>query len=383
MTPPTPLGLYIHWPYCTRICPYCDFNVYRPRDEGGALFEAMRADLAAWREITGRRELVSLHFGGGTPSLMSADQIGRLIEDAARLFGLAPDAEIGLEANPNESGRFADFAAAGVNRFSVGVQSFDDDALAFLGRDHDAKGAREALDRAMAAAPRVSADLIYALEGRGPAHWRSDLETALASGVGHLSAYQLTIEPGAAFSRREARGERLAANDEAGADLFEMTQSLAAGAGLAAYEISNHARTRADQSRHNRLYWDGGDWIGIGPGAHSRIGSARAGGRLMSEAVRRPGEYAAAVAETGTGSPESVRLSAGDEAAERILMGLRVSDGLDRDALMAATGLDVDTSALSRLADEGWVSLAGRRVALAPKARLFADRISGELVPDS
>ena len=188
------LGLYLHWPYCSRICPYCDFNVYRARGDDDALLAAILSDMADWREKTGARALASLHFGGGTPSLMRPDWIGRVIETADRLWGLAEDAEIGLEANPGDQARFAGIAAAGVQRLSLGVQSFDDTVLATLGRDHDGDQSLAAIDTALAAFPRVSVDMIYAQSGQDVAAWSAELKRALASGAGHVSAYQLTIE---------------------------------------------------------------------------------------------------------------------------------------------------------------------------------------------
>lgn len=204
---PVPLGLYIHWPYCARICPYCDFNVYKAgREEAGPLYEALLADLALWRDLTGPRPLASIHFGGGTPSLMAPQHIEGLIGAAERLFGLEPDAEIGLEANPAELARFGDIARAGVGRLSIGMQALDDGALKRLGRDHDVALALNAFDSARNLFARVSADLIYAREGQGPADWKAELSAMLARAPDHLSLYQLTIEPGTAFDRQLARG---------------------------------------------------------------------------------------------------------------------------------------------------------------------------------
>jgi oxygen-independent coproporphyrinogen-3 oxidase len=370
------LGLYVHWPYCARICPYCDFNVYRPKDEGDALLAAMLDDMEAWRRRTGARRLASLHFGGGTPSLMRPDQLAAVIGTADRLWGLEEGAEIGLEANPKDMAGFAGMAGAGVNRLSLGVQSFDDAALAALGRDHDGPMARRAIDAAQAAFSRVSIDMIYARAGQTAADWESELRHALATGVGHLSPYQLTIETGTAFGKRAARGERLAAPPDFAADLFELTQAVCEAEGLPAYEISNHARSRADRSAHNRLYWEGGDWIGIGPGAHGRIGRASAGGRIATEAARRPADYVrSAVRHT-----EDV-LEPADETAERILMGMRLGEGLDLAELAAATGATVDPAGLERMQRQGLVERAGSRVRLTPAGRLLADGVSAELVP--
>lgn len=370
------LGLYVHWPYCARICPYCDFNVYRPKDEGDTLLAAILADMEYWRGRTGARPLASLHFGGGTPSLMRPDQLAAIIDMADRLWGYEAGAEIGLEANPKDMAGFAGMAAAGLNRLSLGVQSFDDTALAALGRDHDGMMARRAIDAALAAFPRISIDMIYARAGQTAADWEAELREAIATGAGHISPYQLTIETGTAFGKRTQRGEELAAPPDFAADLFELTQAVCAAEGLPAYEISNHARSRADQSVHNRIYWEGGEWIGVGPGAHGRIGRAGAGGRLATEALRRPADYIrTAPHHTEEG------LAPADETAERILMGMRLAEGLDLAHLSATTGAGLDPAGLERMQRQGFVERAGSRVRLTPAGRLLADGVSAELVP--
>lgn len=375
------LGLYVHWPFCARICPYCDFNVYRPKGQEGALLEAILADMSEWRRQTGPRPLASIHFGGGTPSLMSGAQIERVVTHAEALWGFDAQIEIGLEANPNNVDTFADFIAAGINRLSVGVQSLEDAALKTLGRDHDGPLARRAVERAMAVCERVSIDMIYARAGQSAASWEAELREVLAFGAGHISPYQLTIEADTAFGRRTRRGEQLDSPVDLAADLFELTHDICAAHGLAAYEISNHARSRQDQSRHNRLYWEGGDWIGVGPGAHGRLGSASATGRQACEAQARPKSYIDAVAASGSGLVTREQLSADDERAERILMGLRLSDGLDLAELQRKTGLTIDLDAFERLAGQGLVERSAGHVRLLPAGRIFADRISGELVP--
>ncbi|WP_417490239.1 radical SAM family heme chaperone HemW [Maricaulis sp.] len=377
------LGLYVHWPYCARICPYCDFNVYRPRGQDDALLDAILADMTGWRQRTGARPLASIHFGGGTPSLMTGARINRLIEHADQLWGFEDGAEIGLEANPNNIDNFADIIAAGVNRLSVGVQSLEDAALSQLGRDHDGALARRAIERAMSLCDRVSIDMIYARAGQTAASWEAELREILAFGASHLSPYQLTIEAKTAFGRRASRGEQLDSPVELAADLFDLTHDICDAHGLPAYEISNHARTVQDQSRHNRLYWEGGDWIGVGPGAHGRIGSAAGTGRLACEARAQPKAYIDAVAGAGSGLGATEQLSASDERAERILMGMRLDDGLDLEVLQRKTGLTIDIDALDRLGAQGLVEQRGARVRLLPAGRIFADRISGELVPDT
>ncbi|WP_394693320.1 radical SAM family heme chaperone HemW [Hyphobacterium sp.] len=375
----TALGLYIHWPFCARICPYCDFNVYRARGNDDALFEALLADLDHWAGQLSGRTLTSIHFGGGTPSLMSGRQIGQLIDRAQAGFGFEPDIEIGLEANPNDASRFEDFAAAGINRLSLGVQSFHDEALKALGRDHDGAASRAALDGALSVFDNVSIDLIYAREGQTERDWATELASALAAGLPHLSLYQLTIEPGTAFAKRVERGELTPPGDDLGERLYRLTQRMCREAGLVGYEISNHARPGAE-CRHNRLYWEGADWIGIGPGAHGRIGSAASGGRLSTETALRPADYTRRVAETGTGS-KAETLSALDEARERILMGLRIDGGLDLEHLKRATGQSVNAEELHRYTEQGWLTTTGSRLRFTDEGRLLADGIAAALCP--
>jgi oxygen-independent coproporphyrinogen-3 oxidase len=378
--PDIPLGLYVHWPYCARICPYCDFNVYRDRDRDTApLLDAMLADLQAWRERVGPRRLRSVHFGGGTPSLMAPGQIEAILEAAASLFGFEPGAEIGLEANPAEMERFEGLAGAGIERLSLGVQALDDESLTRLGRDHGARRALEALERAQALFTRVSIDLIYARQGQSLEDWSAELTRALGFGLDHLSLYQLTIEPGTAFARKVARGQLVPAEDDLAAQMYELTQSLTAAHGLDGYEVSNHARTQADRSAHNTLYWTGADWIGIGPGAHSRYGAPALGGRIGAAAERRPEAYIAGIAEGQAQTFEA--LSALEDAQERVLMGLRLKEGLDLDRLQALTGHGIDRRAAEGFAEDGLVTLDAGRVTLTQAGRLYADGIAAALAP--
>ena len=389
MTDPAPtdlgqaLGLYLHWPYCARICPYCDFNVYRPRGDDQALLAAILDDMADWRERTGPRPLASLHFGGGTPSLMKPDWIATVIERADQLWGLDARAEIGLEANPNDQARFAGIAAAGVRRLSLGVQSFDNAVLAALGRDHDGSGARTAIDLALAVFERVSVDMIYAHAGQTLAQWRAELGEALASGAGHVSAYQLTIEPGTAFGKRTERGETLAVDGDSAADLYELTGEMCEAAGFPAYEVSNHARSDADRSTHNRIYWEGGDWVGVGPGAHGRLGRSTEAARIATTAARGPADYMACVAASGSGVPDAGRetLSPHDDMVERAFLGLRVTDGLDLDHLAATTGCQPDQSGMTRMIEDGFLVRDGARLRLTAAGRLLADRVTREILP--
>ncbi len=376
LPPLPPLGVYIHWPYCTRICPYCDFNVVRDRgreDQKGALVAAILGDLAAHARLTGPRRLMSIFFGGGTPSLMAPEAVARLIAAARGLWTAADDLETSLEANPAdaEAGRFAALAAAGVNRLSLGVQSLDDRTLRVLGRDHDAAAARRAIATALAAFPRVSLDLIYALPGQTAAQWAAALAEAAAMGPEHLSPYQLTIEPGTAFDRAVRRGALRPPGADLAADLYETTQAVLEGAGFHAYEVSNHARGPAARSRHNLIYWRGQDYVGVGPGAHGRL--TLDGARHATAAPRGIGAYVASVGAGGTASPLE-RLTPRDAALERLLMGLRTDEGVPVNDLAA---LAIPGPRLAGL--EGLVHRAAGRLIATAAGRPVLDRVIAEL----
>jgi len=326
--PQNGFGVYVHWPFCARICPYCDFNVYRDRGVDAARWSAMLVrDLEYWAERTAGRKLQSLYFGGGTPSLAPLATIEAVIEACERFWGFESGPEITLEANPSsaELDRFASFSAAGINRLSLGVQSFDDSALKFLGRDHDGAQAERALDRALDVFRRVTADFIYARPGQTVDQWRAELSRAMATGLKHLSLYQLTIEPGTAFDRAVSKKRWAPADEDLSADLFEATQAMAAAAGLPAYEVSNHAAA-GEQSRHNMIYWRQGDYVGIGPGAHGRVRID--GARRATEAEKAPAAYLALVAASGCGAAANDPLTDEEILIERLSMGLRTLEGV-------------------------------------------------------
>ena len=344
-----PLAVYVHWPWCRRICPYCDFNVYKARDLPG-LVEAMARDLAARRETTGAREIVSVHFGGGTPSLMAPRDVERLLGAVDGLWGLPARAEVGLEANPHEisEDKMRAFAGAGVNRVSLGVQTFSDTGLARLGRDHDGAQARLATTVALRVLETVSLDLIFGWAGQDLAGWERDLETALALGVPHISAYQLMIEPGTAFARAEARGRSRAVGAALSADMYELAEGRLTAAGYGHYEVSNYARP-GWESRHNRAYWWGDDYLGIGPGAHGRI--AVGGTRLASVTPRKPADY------IEDPTPEFEPLDASEQAVEYALLGLRAREGIELDRYARLAGREPKLAGL-----DGLVEVAGRRL---------------------
>lgn len=317
------LGVYVHWPYCARICPYCDFNVYKNRKiDEAAWAKALTRDLEYWTARTKDRKLTSLYFGGGTPSLAPLSVIEAVIDACERLWGFLPNPEITIEANPTdaEQSLFSTFAKAGVNRLSLGVQSLRDDALHFLGRDHSAEEAKRAIETAQKIFTGTTFDLIYARPDQTLDDWRKELEEALAFGVKHLSLYQLTIEPGTAFYRQVNAERWTPASDEVCADHFELAQEMTSAAGLPAYEISNHAAPEA-QSKHNLLYWTYQDYIGVGPGAHGRISIN--GDRLATQTALRPEEYL----KDGC-TPEEISLSSEDQIIERFSFGLRLHRGM-------------------------------------------------------
>lgn len=374
--PPPSLALYIHWPYCARICPYCDFNVVRDRGrvaEQAGLIQAVLADMEAQSRLIGPRRLASIFFGGGTPSLMPPEAVAAVITRAKTLFPPAGDIEISLEANPTdaEAGRYAALAAAGINRLSMGVQSFDDAALKFLGRDHSAAEARRAAQTAAGIYPRLSIDLIYARPGQSVADWTAELTTALDLGFEHVSPYQLTIEPTTAFGRAFARGTLVPPDEDLAAELYEATQAVLESAGFEAYEVSNHARDEAARSSHNLHVWRGGDYLGLGPGAHGRL--TLDGARTATVAHRRIADYVAGVAE---GSPwaEQERLDARDAAEERVLLGLRTIEGVPL-ALLRSLDLSEDAGPLAELIADGFVALRGGRIAATASGRPVLDAV--------
>jgi oxygen-independent coproporphyrinogen-3 oxidase len=370
------IALYIHWPFCVSKCPYCDFNSHvRATIDQDAWRDALLADLAHEAQLLPGRRLTSIFFGGGTPSLMEPATAEALIAAARAHWPSADDLEITLEANPNsvEAARFADLAAAGVNRLSLGLQSLDDSALAFLGRAHSVAEGLDALDTAQSQFDRVSFDLIYALPCDDEARWSAALDRALAFGTGHLSLYELTIEPGTRFATMVARGDFDPLDAERAAALFELTQDRTAAAGVPAYEISNHARP-GQESRHNLTYWRYGDYAGVGPGAHGR----RSGMRTVRH--RKPENFLSAVARNGHGLSEEELLSAGEAADEALVMGLRLSEGVDAEALQERFEKPiVDWRAVDRLSASGHIERDGGRVRLTPAGRLLLDRILGEI----
>ncbi len=376
-------GLYVHWPYCTRICPYCDFNVYAAKDrDSGPLVDAIAADIHAHRpRMPDHGALDTIYFGGGTPALLRPDELGTILLATAESFGIKRGAEITLEANPNDVLR-ADLVGlqrAGVTRLSIGVQSLRDASLAFLGRDHDAVSAAEAVSRALKVFPSVSIDLIYARPGQSPASWEMELKDALALGAPHLSLYELTFEPKTPFGLAVGRGDIKPMEDDAQADLYELTQNLTQAAGMPAYEVSNHAASPQHQSRHNLIYWRGGDWIGVGPGAHGRI--TVGGSRYASEAERRPEPYIANIQALQNGWGNAAKLTELEISRELLAMGLRAGEGIDLRRIETVAGAPLARDKINVFAEKGWAEMHGAELRLTPAGRLLADAITAALSP--
>ncbi|ETA52993.2 coproporphyrinogen III oxidase [Rhodobacteraceae bacterium PD-2] len=374
-------GLYVPWPFCEAKCPYCDFNSHVTREiDQSRWAHALAAEVRRAAEETPGRVLTSIFFGGGTPSLMAPETVAVVIDAARAAWTFSNDIEITLEANPRsvEAAKFRGFREAGVNRVSLGVQSLREDDLRRLGRLHDVAEARKAVEVARAEFDRVSFDLIYARQGQGLDDWRSELREALEMAADHLSLYQLTIEPGTAFWDRAQVGRlRGLPGDDLAADMYELTQDLCGEAGMAAYEVSNHAQPGAE-SRHNLIYWRQGDWVGVGPGAHGRlsIGGLRQG-RVAHMA---PGRWIAA-AEAGSGEESRETLSAADMAAEYLMMGFRISEPLDLVRLRKLDPTAAPEEKLRDLVDLGLLTQADQGIRTTPKGRMVLNAVISELLP--
>ncbi|MGC2198682.1 MAG: radical SAM family heme chaperone HemW [Stellaceae bacterium] len=338
-----PLAVYIHWPFCRSKCPYCDFNSHvRDSIDAPRWTRALLSDLASQAALAPGRTVGSVFFGGGTPSLMPPETVADLLEGLRSHWAVVPDLEISLEANPNsaEAERFRAFAAAGVNRLSLGVQALDAAALRRLGRAHGRTEAIAAIQRARTTFPRFSFDLIYARPGQSIAAWRCELDEALALAGEHLSLYQLTIEPGTAFATLARLGELILPDEETTAAMFELTQDRLAAAGLPAYEISNHARPGAE-CRHNLAYWRYQDYVGIGPGAHGRLTGAF--GKCATRQYRLPEKWLAAVEATGNGTEETAAIDCGTAVEEMLMMGLRLVEGIPQARFERIAGQALET----------------------------------------
>ncbi len=373
-------AIYVHWPFCAAKCPYCDFNshVRRAVDQPrwrAALVRALEAEAA---RTTGR-QVDSIFFGGGTPSLMPPETVAAVIETVGRLWTLAPDVEITLEANPTsvEAGRFRAYAGGGVNRVSMGVQALNDPDLKALGRMHSVAEARAAFDIARSAFDRVSFDLIYARMGQTPEGWRAELREALAMAVDHLSLYQLTIESGTRFGDLYRLGKLRVPGDDAAATMYDVTQDECGRAGLPAYEISNHARPGAE-SRHNRVYWRYGDYAGIGPGAHGRLTLPHA--RIATETMLAPEPWLEAAEADGTGILRETPLTGEEQASEYLMMSLRLAEGSDLARYAALGGAPLAQDRIDALIDDGFLTRDADRIRATDRGRILLNAMLGTLL---
>lgn len=400
---PLPLAVYIHWPFCQSKCPYCDFNSFVAAGVDHAAWRAAyRRELEHYAALLPGRRITSVFFGGGTPSLMEPETASVVLDSVSRLWTMDEDVEITLEANPGsvEAEKFAAFRAAGINRLSLGVQALNDADLKFLGRAHSVAEARQAIELSQRYFPRSSFDLIYARAGQSPDAWQAELREALSIAAGHLSLYQLTIEPNTAFHIRAARGEQLTAAENPAADMYEMTNAMMAEAGRPSYEISNYARP-GDESRHNLTYWHYNDYIGIGPGAHGRLNISATALRYAADGSspqprlretcemppraatdnhRAPDVWMKAVMEHGHGRRQQQPLALEDSLREALMMGLRLVEGIDSAAWRQKFGVGIDAVAAPakkhKLRDEGYLWENEGRMGLTPQG---LQRLNGVL----
>lgn len=386
----TPLGLYIHWPFCRSKCPYCDFNSHVSQSVDIAAWQTALINEMRWiadvyqceaaAASDGRPLLSSIFFGGGTPSLMPPALLAALCEEADRLFQCAENIEITAEANPTsvETDKLASFRSAGVNRLSLGIQALRADDLQFLGREHSPDEALTALDTACRLFNRVSADMIYGLPDQTPEGWLSQLHQLQSQGLDHLSAYQLTIEPGTVFYSRARNGETMRVSLDKMADFYAATETAMSEAGLDGYEISNYARPGAE-CQHNLLYWRAQDWLAIGPGGHARF-SLKDGGRWQGATRRSPSGWLDQIARDGHGFDTISREDKRDHGEEILMMGLRLAEGIDSQKLSDDTGLMLDQDWIKRFCEEGWLNSQHTRLVATGEGRQRLDYILGKLI---
>jgi putative oxygen-independent coproporphyrinogen III oxidase len=375
-------AIYVHWPFCQAKCPYCDFNSHVAREVDQARWlKSYLTEIDRYAAMTRGRVLTSIFFGGGTPSLMNPDVVDGILERIRMHWPRANDLEVTLEANPGsvEAGRFKAYAESGVNRISMGIQALNDRDLLRLGRIHTTAEAMAAFDVARNQFERVSFDLIYARQDQTPEAWKRELKQALGMAIDHLSLYQLTIEEGTVFGDRYERGKlKGLPPDDVSADMYHITQDICEDAGFLTYEVSNHARPGAE-SRHNRVYWRYGDYIGIGPGAHGRL--TLDGQRLATEAWRNPGRWLDAVA-AGTGEKDHVPLTPGDQASEFLMMGLRLTEGINPARFVSLSGRPLPERTLNHLNDLGMIDQKPGNLRVTRQGRMVLNAILSELLAE-
>ncbi len=380
LKPDPGFAIYVHWPFCLSKCPYCDFNshVRHEKADEQRFIAAIARVLALAASVTGPLIVNSVFFGGGTPSLMSPETVAAILQKIGEHWTPAPDFEVTLEANPTsvEAGRFRGYRAAGVNRVSLGVQSLNNDALKFLGRLHTAEEALKAVDVARRNFERFSFDLIYARPGQSPAAWREELARALKEGAEHLSVYQLTIEPETPFEALFKKGSLKIPDHEQGRALWDVTHELCDAAGLPAYEISNHARAGAE-CRHNLVYWRYGEYVGVGPGAHGRLGLGDARRATMTE--KHPERWLSKVEREGNGLVVNDAVSRLEQADEYLLMGLRLREGIDLIRYQELAGAPLDQSQIRLLQDHGLIEASGEALRVTSEGFPLLDSIVADL----
>jgi len=381
LTTPTAFAVYVHWPFCLSKCPYCDFNshVRHGGYDEARFVRAIESELALTAARVPGRTVSTVFFGGGTPSLMQPASVAAILDAIAKHWSIAPDVEVTLEANPTsvEATRFRGFRSAGVNRVSLGVQALDDSTLKELGRLHTAQEALDAVAVARANFERYSFDLIYARPRQTLAAWEGELKRAIDEAAEHLSLYQLTIEAGTPFYGLHKAGKLAMPDDDLARDLYDLTQSVCAAAGLPAYEVSNHARPGAE-CRHNLVYWRGHEYAGVGPGAHGRLNID--GRRYATETERRPENWLARVDSAGHGLVVDEKLTAGEAADEFLLMGLRLAEGIDPQRYAALAGRALDAKRISILREEGAVeTTASGRLRVTPTGFPVLDAVVADL----
>ena len=373
-------AVYVHWPFCQSKCPYCDFNSHVVANVDQARWtRALVRELERMRELSGPRVVRSVFFGGGTPSLMLPETVEAVLAKVAALWTMEEGAEITLEANPTsvEAERFKGYRAAGVNRLSLGVQSLDDTELKFLGRLHTAEEALRAIALARETFPRLSFDLIYARPGQTKERWEKELRAALAHAADHLSLYQLTIEPDTAFAKLYEKGAFRLPDDEDAAELYALTSEICGEKGLSAYEVSNYAAPGA-ASRHNLVYWRYGDYAGVGPGAHGRIGQGNK--RLATRARKMPGDWIDAVERDGHGLEAAEEISASEQGDEMVLMGLRLQEGVSLARHARLAGSEIASARLAALIADNLIVRDGDIIRASADGRMVLDAVLARLL---
>lgn len=380
------VAIYVHWPFCLKKCPYCDFNSHvRDVIDQDIWLKSYIHELNWFKERFPNVSAGSIFFGGGTPSLMPAATVAAIIQHIDRLWPHEKPIEVTLEANPSsvEAGRFKDYKSAGINRVSLGIQSLRDEDLQFLGRLHNAKEALDALDIAKNTFDRVSFDLIYALPKQSLGTWEKELERALTFAGDHLSLYQLTIEEGTAFHHQFKRGKFSLPNEELAASMYDLTQDMTASAGLPAYEVSNHAKS-GSCSRHNLYYWQSLPFFGIGPGAHGRLPGTAAHTATAHAQLKRPEDWLKAVKDSGCGIESYEDISADERAEEAILMGLRLTSGINREQFNQVIGRDVmhylNLERLEQLQQDGFFTLDEQSLSLTKRGMPLLNTLISQVV---